>query len=383
MRSVSLIGCSVATGGAGVVGRRHRRMLVAQPGAAAGQAGEREERQRRQAGQQRQHRRRAGRHRQRLRAAAELADQRGVGGALHAALGHHDAGGGGDQQRRDLRHQAVARGQRGEGRGGVGERHAVPHQADGEAAEDVDHGDDQRRDRVAADELRRAVHRAVEAALLLQFAAAAARFLLVDQAGGQVGVDRHLLAGHRIQAEPRGDLGDAAGALGDDHEVHHQQDGEQDQADHHVAAHQEAAERGHDVAGRERAFVAVRQDQPRDATFSDRRSSVVSSSSVGKAGEVERPVEEQRHHQHQHRRGDRQRQAEVEQHRRQRQDQHRQQRDHAEREADVAARRELPQRGRSGRQRTVGGDGVSHRPCRVRQAATPAAGGGTATPCAA
>ena len=119
-------------------------------------------------------------------------------------------------------YQAVARGQRGEGGGRVGEAHAVPQQADRQAAHDVDHRDDQRRDRIAADELRRAVHGAVEAAFLLQFAAAAARLLLVDQSGGQVGVDRHLLARHRVQAEPRGDLGDAAGALGDDHEVHHQ-----------------------------------------------------------------------------------------------------------------------------------------------------------------
>ena len=147
---------------------------------------------------------------------------------------------------------------------GVGERHAVAHHADRQAAEDVDHRDDQRRDRIAADEFRGAIHRAVEAAFLLQFAPAPPRLLLVDQAGGQVGVDRHLLARHRIQAEPRGDLGDAAGSLGDDHEVHHQQDREDDQADHHVAAHQEAAERRDHMAGGERALVAVRQDQPRD-----------------------------------------------------------------------------------------------------------------------
>src|SRR5580704_12274157 len=76
----------------------------------------------------------------------------------------------------------------------------------------------------AANELRRAVHRAIEAALFLEFLPAATRFLLVDQACGKVCVDRHLLARHRIETEPCGDLGDAAGALGDDHEVHHQQD---------------------------------------------------------------------------------------------------------------------------------------------------------------
>ena len=61
---------------------------------------------------------------------------------------------------------------------------------------------------------------------------------LVDQPGREVGVDRHLLAGHGVQGEPGRDLGDAAGALGDDDEVHDHQDGEDDHADDEVAAHQ-------------------------------------------------------------------------------------------------------------------------------------------------
>ena len=43
--------------------------------------------------------------------------------------------------------------------------------------------------------------------------------VLRDDAGGQVGVDRHLLARHRVEREARGHFGDAARALGDDHEV--------------------------------------------------------------------------------------------------------------------------------------------------------------------
>ena len=69
-----------------------------------------------------------------------------------------------------------------------------------------------------------------------QFLAAALGFLLVDQAGGKVGVDRHLLAGHGVQAEARRDFGDAARTLGDDDEVHDHQDGEDDQADDEIAA---------------------------------------------------------------------------------------------------------------------------------------------------
>jgi hypothetical protein len=78
------------------------------------------------------------------------------------------------------------------------------------------------------------------------------RGLLVDQAGIEVG-DRHLLAGHRVEMEAGGDFGDAARTLGDDHEVHDDEDCEHDDADHEIAAHHEAAERLDDMAGRVRA----------------------------------------------------------------------------------------------------------------------------------
>ena len=133
--------------------------------------------------------------------------------------------------------------------------------ADGQPADDVDRGDQQAGDGVAADEFRRTVHGAVEAAFFLEFAAAAAGNFFVDEAGVHFRVDGHLLAGHGIEAEAGGDFGDAAGTFGDDHEVHHEEDGEEDEADDDVAAHQEATEGGDDVAGRQRAFVAVAEDK--------------------------------------------------------------------------------------------------------------------------
>jgi hypothetical protein len=81
--------------------------------------------------------------------------------------------------------------------------------------------------------------------------------VLVDQAGRQVGVDRHLLAGHGVEGEAGRDFGDAARALGDDDEVHDHQDREDDDADDEVAAHHEVAEGLDDVAGGVRALVAV------------------------------------------------------------------------------------------------------------------------------
>ena len=102
--------------------------------------------------------------------------------------------------------------------------------------------DDQAGDGVAAHEFRGAVHRAEEGAFLLQLAAPALRLLVVDHAGRQVGVDRHLLAGDGIEGEAGADFGDTRRALGDDDEVDDDQDHEDDQADDEVAAHHEAGE---------------------------------------------------------------------------------------------------------------------------------------------
>ena len=138
------------------------------------------------------------------------------------------------------------------------ERHALLDDADDDAAEQVDAGDQDAGDRVALDELRGAVHRAVEVGLLGDLGAALARLFVGDLAGVQVGVDRHLLAGHGVQGEARADLGHAPGAVRDHDELDHDQDQEDDEADDDVAADDEVAERLDHVAG-----VALEQDQTR------------------------------------------------------------------------------------------------------------------------
>jgi hypothetical protein len=114
---------------------------------------------------------------------------------------------------------------------------------------------------MAADEFRGAVHRAEEGAFVLERLAAGARREFIDQAGRQIGIDRHLLARHGVQVEARRDLGDAAGALGDHDEVHDHQDREHDDPDDEIAAHHEVAERLDDVSSGGRALMAVREDQ--------------------------------------------------------------------------------------------------------------------------
>ena len=167
--------------------------------------------------------------------------------------------------------------------------------------------------------------------------AALARLVLVDQAGGEVGVDRHLLAGHGVEVEARRDFGDAARALGDDDEVHDHQDREDDDADDEVAAHHEVAERLDDVAGGVGALVAVREDQARRGEVERQPQHGRDQQHGREGGEFERRLDEQRRHQDQHREDDRDRQQQVEQERRQRQDQDDEDRHHADGERDVAA----------------------------------------------
>ena len=75
----------------------------------------------------------------------------------------------------------------------------------------------------------------------------------VIRAGVQVGVDRQLLTGHRVQGEARGDFGDASGAVGDDDELDDDQDREDDDADGVVAADDDVTERLDDLGPRRRA----------------------------------------------------------------------------------------------------------------------------------
>ena len=166
------------------------------------------------------------------------------------------------EQRRDLRDQAVADGEERVGAARIRDRHAVLGGADDDAAEQVDEHDQYAGDGVAAHEFAGAVHRAVEVRLLAHLLPAHDRVGLGDEAGVQIGVDGHLPAGHRVQGEPRTHLGDAPGALGDDDEVDDHQDREHHHADGVIAAHHELPERRDHVAGRVRAGVAPDQHHP-------------------------------------------------------------------------------------------------------------------------
>ena len=90
---------------------------------------------------------------------------------------------------------------------------------DGHAADQVDEQDQQAGDGVAAHKLTGTVHGTVELGFLGDFGPAGLGLALVDQAGVEVGVDGHLLAGHGVEGKPRAHLGNPPGALGHHHEV--------------------------------------------------------------------------------------------------------------------------------------------------------------------
>src|SRR5580692_12888538 len=185
--------------------------------------------------------------------------------------------------------------------GGIGKTQILLQDADDHAADDIDQNHQQSGNGIAADEFRGAVHGAEKAGFVFQVLAPTPRFLLVDQAGGEIGVDRHLLARHGVQMEPGGDFGDAAGALGDDYEIHDHQDREDDDADDEIAAHDEAAERLDDMAGGGGALVAMGENEPGRGEVERQPQHGRDQQHRGERREFQRRLDDQRRHQDHHR----------------------------------------------------------------------------------
>ena len=134
--------------------------------------------------------------------------------------------------------------------------------SDDKAGTDVDQGDDDAGNGIAADKFRGTVHGSVEIGLVGDLFTAPAGGVLVDQAGIEIGVNGHLLARHGVQGEAGRHLGDPAGAFGDDDEVDDDQDDKDHQSDHIGTADDKLAKGLNDRAGRAHALVAVEEDEP-------------------------------------------------------------------------------------------------------------------------
>jgi hypothetical protein len=134
-------------------------------------------------------------------------------------------------QRGNLGNQSITDGEQGEFLQRLAQRHAHLEDSDGETADDIHQRDDDAGDRVAAHEFAGTVHRTVEIGLGGDGLSPLPRLRLVDQTGGEVGVDRHLLAGHGIEREPGRHLAHAGRAFRDHHELDDYEDDEDDRAD--------------------------------------------------------------------------------------------------------------------------------------------------------
>ena len=122
-----------------------------------------------------------------------------------------------------MRHQPVADGhQHILLEGGVGAQ-VVFEDPDTDAADQVDRQNHHPGDGVPAHKLRRPVHRAVEIGLAGNIFTPGLRLRLVNQSGIKIGINRHLLAGHRVQGKAGRNLGNTLGPFGDDDKVDCQQ----------------------------------------------------------------------------------------------------------------------------------------------------------------
>ena len=167
---------------------------------------------------------------------------------VFAGTGDDDTGSRRNDESRDLRYETVTDRQKSEGLGRVGKGHAVLKHSDQKTADDIDDRDDDTRDRVTLDEFARTVHRAVEAGFLQNFGAPCFRFVFVDETGIEVGIDRHLFAGHRVKGKTCSHFGDACRTFGDDDEVDNNDNREDDNTDDIIAANDKITKTGDDVA---------------------------------------------------------------------------------------------------------------------------------------
>ena len=214
-------------------------------------------------------------------------------GVFRADARDDDTGRDGDEQRGNLGDEAVADGQDGVCLDGFSGGHAAHQHADAETADDVDGGDDETRDGVAFDELHGTVHGAEQLAFGGEFGTALAGLVDVDGACAHIGVDTHLLTGHGVQCESRGDFGDTLRTFRDDDELHDCDNKEDDGADDEIAADDEVTENVDDFAG-----VGLQEDKSRRRHVQGQSEQCGEQQHAGERGEGEGPRQIEGEHQH-------------------------------------------------------------------------------------
>ena len=115
------------------------------------------------------------------------------------------------------------------------------HHTDDQTANHVNSQNKNACDGITLHKFRRTIHRAVKVGLAGDVFAAFAGLLVRQNAGIQIGIDCHLLAGHRIERKARRDFRYTPRTLHDHDHVDDHQDQEHQHADNEIAADNELA----------------------------------------------------------------------------------------------------------------------------------------------
>ncbi|MNF74447.1 hypothetical protein D3C84_564790 [compost metagenome] len=269
------------------------QLSIGEPGRCGKPGKQHQQRNQRQPWHHRQKQRNQCHHDQGLGISRHLSSQLGPQAGIGRGPGDDDPGSHRDNQRRNLRHNAVANRQQRVVMQRIAPALALLQNADRQTTDDVDRDDHNAGNRVAFDELGCSIHGTVEIRFTLQLAASALGFFLVDDAHVQISVDAHLFTRQGVQGETGSHLGHALGTAGDHHILHNHQDQEDHKADHVVATHDMGAHCSDD-----QSCIPIGQDQPRRGDIQRQTKQRGHQQQRGKGRKAQRLIDVEGHQQH-------------------------------------------------------------------------------------
>ncbi len=126
-------------------------------------------------------------------------------------------------------------------------RHAKLEHANDQATENIDEGNHDAGNRIPLDKFTRTIHSSVEVRFPLQISSPSSCLYVIDKTGIEIGIHRHLLAGHGIKRKTGRNLRHTPRTIGDDHKLNDRNDNENYQAHHIIAANDKGAKGADDL----------------------------------------------------------------------------------------------------------------------------------------
>ena len=161
----------------------------------------------------------------------------------------HDPGGDRDEERCNLRNHRVANRENGKTIGCLTSSHSLIRNPDDDPGDDIDERNDKAGNCIPFDKLHRTIHTAMQLTFQSQTTSAQTRLMRGDVAPAQIGIDAHLLTGHRIQGKTRADFCNALRPFCNDDKL----DGCDNQKDNHpndkIASNDKFSEAFNNMAG--------------------------------------------------------------------------------------------------------------------------------------